>query len=197
MLSEDISRVGDKLHSRNHPGRKIRVKVGVFWELAATLDAIAILYFGVRWQSGWLVGVGAFLICYTMQVLVKMTTGTLFGVRYSYFYRDFGVEARVKMRYGTYLAVPRFARFLLHLAGTVGSPVAVFVVAAVVRPSMPNAAHVCSVVARGLLVVQCVLFIMPLVGIRKVRGIGVDRSSGGAAARELCDLLRAPKLRSN
>jgi hypothetical protein len=34
--------------------------------------------------------------------------------------RSAGIEPRLKMKYGSYVAAPRWARTLLHLAGTLG-----------------------------------------------------------------------------
>lgn len=189
-IAEDVTRVGDKLHRRNHPGRKVSVKVGVLLETMMALDGVATVYLAVRWDSGVWLAVGAFFLSYTLQVLWKMLVGTLLGVRYSYFYRDFVVEARVKMRYGSYLRASRASRVALHLAGTMGSPMALFGVAAFVRSTMPTGARICDIVGGFLCIVQVVLFLMPIVGIRKVGSVTTDRSSGGAAARELKNMMR-------
>lgn len=189
-LAEDVSRVGDKLHSRNHTGKKVSVRTGVIIELMFTIDGIVCLYYGLKWQNGWVLALGAFVLCYTMQVLTKMAMGTICGVKYSYFYRDFVVEARVKMRYGTYLAASRFARLCVHIAGTAGSPLAVGLVAILARPTMPLAFRVCEIIAIGLTATQVGLFMMPILGIKKVMGTPTDRSSGGSAARELMAMLR-------
>jgi hypothetical protein len=186
-LEEDISRVSDKLHRRNHPGRKVSVRLGVVLELIGAADSVVGVYLGLRWDVPLLVWVSTFVLSYTLQPLVKMLVGGLLGVRYSYFYLQLIVEPRVKMRYGTYLALSTTRRVILHVAGMIGSPVAFLVVAPFIAHRMPVTAEVCTGFGLGFVGLNLMLFVLGLAGVRRVEQL----SSCGAAAREIKNSFRA------
>ncbi|HKE13333.1 MAG TPA: hypothetical protein VKB80_00590 [Kofleriaceae bacterium] len=186
-LEADVSRVSDKLHRRNHPGRKVGVRLGVVLELIGTADGLVGLYLGLRWDFALLVAVSTFVMCATLQPLVKMMVGRLLGVRYSYFYLHFILEPRVKMRYGTYLALSTTGRVIVHFAGMIGSPGAFLVVAPFIAGRMPITASICTGIGWGFVGLNLMFFVLAFAGVRRVEQL----FSGGAAAREIRNSFRA------
>lgn len=186
-LSEDITRVSDKLHRRNHPSRKVSANVGVLLELIGTADGMVGLYLGLRWDLPILVWISTFLMCATLQPLMKMLVGRLLGVRYSYFYLHFILEPRVKMRYGTYLALSTTGRVIVHFAGMIGSPGAFLAVAPYIADRMPMTAKICMGFGWGFVGLNLMFFVLAFAGLRRVEHL----FSGGAAAREIRNSFRA------
>lgn len=186
-LAEDISRVSDKLHRHNHPGRKVGAGLGVVLELIGTADGLVGVYLGLRWDLPILVWVSTFVMCATLQPLVKMLVGRLLGVRYSYFYLHFILEPRVKMRYGTYLALSTTGRVIVHFAGMIGSPGAFLVIAPYIADRMPVTAKLCTGFGWGFVGLNLMFFVLAFAGVRRVEQL----FSGGAAAREIRNSFRA------
>ena len=119
-LRDDISRASRALH-RRHFALTIPIALAIAAEFGlAALGAVLIALAG-RAGSNTLgiLGVCAWITAF--QPLLKFATGRALGVEYDYAYLA-GIELRLKMRYGTYVADPRWARALLHLSGTLGSP---------------------------------------------------------------------------
>ena len=112
-LTEDVSRISDKLNRRKHPVT-VPLRVGLLIELAAMAVGLIVLELGLRRPCPGCVLVAAAILTVTWQPLLKVATGYLMGVRYSYLYMS-GVEPRIKMQYGTYLAASRWRRVALHL----------------------------------------------------------------------------------
>ena len=123
ILADRASRVSDELHRRRHP-LTFSFRRGLSLELTATAVAVALLELGLRGPSAGFVLAAAIILSVTLQPLLKIAVGHLLGIRYSYFYVWGHYEPRFKMRYGTYLCAERWRRVLLHLSGTVGSPLA-------------------------------------------------------------------------
>ena len=185
-LAPDLSRISDQIHRRTHTPR-CSFAVGLALEASATLVGVALLEAGLERRSMVLVLISAAVLATALQPLVKIAVGSLIGVRYSYVYL-FGVEPRFKMKYGTYLAADRWARVVLHLSGTLGSPLALWWVAERARAVVPRAATVCEVLFPLFAAVQVLTFALGLAGVKRLGPLGLVRStSGGGAAYELSD----------
>jgi hypothetical protein len=183
-LSDDVSRVGDKIHRRNHPAT-LPLWIGLSLELVAVVAGVLMVDVGLRRALPGMVLVAAAILALAVQPLLKVAVGYVVGIRYSYVYVS-GVEPRVKMRYGTYLASARWRRVVVHLSGTVGSPLALCWVALAARSDLPDTAAICWVLFWILVAVQVVLFLVVLAGARRSGPLGMAHSSsGGSAAREL------------
>ena len=183
-LAAHVTRVSDKLHRRKHALR-FPVWVGLAFEAAGTAIGVSFLQAGLDRRSTGLVLASAVILTITLQPLVKIAVGYLMGVRYSHFF-FFGIEPRFKMRYGTYVSAERWGRVLLHLSGTVGSPLAFLWVATRAEGVVPRASTVCEVSFLLLVGVQVVTFLLGLAGIQRLGPLGLVRhTSGGGAAYEL------------
>jgi hypothetical protein len=118
-VADRAGRISETLHRR-----LTRPEVGLGAGGAAGVVAAGIGIAAVeasRDGSGPLLIVGAALLVVALQPLVKTGVGLLLGIRFSGVYLR-GVEPRVKLRFGTYLAAPAASRIVFHLGGTVGSP---------------------------------------------------------------------------
>ena len=185
-LAADLSRVSDKLHLR-HGRRTLPFWIGIAGGVLATAGGAVLLSSGLESRSDGAVIAAAVIWGFTFEPLLKVGTGLLLGVRYSYVYVH-GVP-RFKMRLGDYLALPRWARIALHLSGTIGSPVGVYFVWAFASPGLPVAARVCAVLFWATLFNVSTLLLW-LAGVRRLAAIVPLRmSSGGAAAQELLEGL--------
>jgi hypothetical protein len=122
-LADEVSRVSRKLHLRS-PRKTISIEAATGLELAATLIGCVMLLASLWTESNILAIVGAAVRVTTFQPLLKVAVGRALGVGYDYAYLYGGLEPRFKMNYGSYLAAARPARVLLHLSGTIGSPLA-------------------------------------------------------------------------
>ena len=192
ILAADISRVSEKLH-RRHGRRTLSIPLGVGLELLATALGAGLLVVGLRTASTVAVLAAAVIWITTSEPLVKITVGSLLGIQYDYVYL-YGIEPRFKMRYGAYLAASRAARVVLHLSGTIGSPLAAWFVSYLAHPMLPFAALVCNVVFWVLGGVNATLFITALIGLRHLGPLRLDASSGGVAGSELHAALVAGRV---
>ena len=182
-LRDDISRASRALH-RRHVGRTIPIGLTIAAELGlAALGAILIALAG-RAGSNVLGILGACAWITAFQPLLKFATGRLLGVEYDYAY-VLGVEPRLKMKYGSYLAAPRWARVLVHLSGTLGSPLGALLGWAVIPSNLSVARTFCIAGFWALSAVNAGFLIAGLLGVRRIFGAGMTLSSGGAAGREL------------
>ena len=182
-LADQASRVSDKLHRRGHP-RTYSFSIGVWLELIATLVGFLLLEAGLRGADGGQILAAAIILTVTLQPLVKIAVGYLLGIRYSYFYIWSSYEPRFKMRYGTYLCAERWRRVLLHLSGTVGSPLAFWWVSIRAAEVVPGVSTICAVLFWILVGVQVLTFSLAISGARQLARVG-RVTSGGAVAREL------------
>ena len=184
-LAADISRVSCKLHTRNGL-RTVSPATGCALELLATAVGAAGLAVGLA--RGWNVAAlaAAAIWVTTFEPLVKLGTGMLLRVRYEYAYLR-GVEPRFKMRYGTYLAAPRWRRVLVHLSGTVGSPLAAWLVATLTRPRLPVACRICVAAFWATVLLNAAFLCAALIGLRRIGRLRLSTTSGGAAGLELRD----------
>jgi len=140
-LSEDVSRVSRKLHQRARR-RTIQVQTGYLAEATFAVVGAIVLRVGVTHQSNLLVILAALIWTVAFEPLVKVGVGHLLGIGYEYAYL-YGVEPRFKMRFGDYIAQPRYARLSLHLSGMIGSPIGACLPTLFVDPSMRIATYLC------------------------------------------------------
>jgi len=185
VLTGDVSRVSRKLHARNGL-QTVSLRAGIALELLATAAGGAALAIGRAEGSIIAVVVAAVIWVTTFQPLVKACVGALLGVRYEYVYLR-GIEPRFKMRYGTYLAAPRWARIVVHLSGTVGSPLAAWLLAKLAR--LAPAATICMALFWAAAALNALLFSAALIGLHRIGPIKLSTTSGGAAAWELREML--------
>jgi len=118
MLSSDVTSTSNLLHGRNgflkfpflpvYTGEVLLSVIGLFC-LASSVFLVKCI--------------GFVALAASLQPLIKVSTGLLLGVRYSYAYLWY-FEPRFKMAYGTYLLLTRQQRMLLHFAGSIGTPLA-------------------------------------------------------------------------
>lgn len=117
-----------------------------------------------------------------------MAVGYIVGVDYEYAYL-YAVEPRFKMRYGDYLAAPRWARVLLHVFGMIGSPLGAWLSAF----CLAETAWVATVFCWGLfwlvVVINAVSFLAGIVGVKRLGSLRLSLTSGGMAGNELREAL--------
>lgn len=183
-LAPDVTRVSDKLHQRRHPAR-YSFRAGLVFEAVGTAAGVGLLELGLGRAHTGLVIISAVILTITLQPSIKIAMGCLVGVRYSHFF-FFGVEPRFKMRYGTYLSAEPWRRVLLHLSGTVGSPLAFWWVALRAEETLPRASAICWAFFLLFVAIQVMAFVLGIAGVRRLGPLGAVRhTSGGAAAYEL------------
>jgi len=189
-LCADVNRVSRKLHQRT-PRKTIPVRAGVAIEIVAMALGGVLLRLSVRETSIALALAGALLWIMTFQPLVKIAAAAVLGVGYEYAYVLRG-EPRFKMRFGTYVAAPRWARVALHLFGTIGSPIGAWAAAAIVGARMPGTARVVMAVFWIVVAINALEFIAGIAGIRRIGSIRTVESSGGAAGLEIHEIRASP-----
>ncbi len=183
-LEATITRVSDKLHRRRDP-RSFAFERALGLEILAALTGLVLLSLGAGVESPVLLVVAAIVLATSLQPLFKIATGLYLGLAFSYAYLWHG-EPRFKLRYGTYLTAARWKRVVFHLAGTLGSPLAWFLVAVVGAPSHPTLGSVFGWLAGLHLLFQAVLFALALGGVQRIPAMGLLRlTSPGAAGYAL------------
>src|SRR6202011_6332563 len=103
----------------------------------------------------------------TFQPLVKIAVGYLLGVEYEYAYL-YGVEPRFKMRFGDYIAAPRWARIVLHLSGTIGSPLGAWLAKVCLPTDLSIAIMVSAAIFWIVIAVNITSFLVALAGVKKL-----------------------------
>jgi len=137
-----------------------------------------------RDSGGPLLVVGAALLIVALHPLVKTGIRPELGIRFSGVYLR-GVEPRVKLRFGTYLAAPAGSRIVFHLGGAIGSPLGAAWVWRQAAGS-GSAATAVAVIFWVLVAIQVVTLTLGLGG----RGRRLARiSSGGTAGAEIRSAL--------
>ncbi|MFZ1889007.1 MAG: hypothetical protein WAU33_13315 [Candidatus Binataceae bacterium] len=186
-LCADVNRVSRKLHLRT-PRKTIPVRTGVAIELVALVAGAVLLWASVRELSIVLALIGALLWIMTMQPLVKISAAAVLGVGYEYAYLLRG-EPRFKMQFGAYVACPRGARVVLHLFGTIGSPLGAWAAARIIRGVLPGTAEVVMAVFWIVVAINVLEFAAGAAGIRRIGSIRTIESSGGAAGLEIYESI--------
>jgi hypothetical protein len=175
-LAADVSRASRKLHARNGL-RTVSLPTGIACEVLATAAGGVTLGIGRATGSSLAAVAAAVIWITTFQPLVKVLVGALLGVRYEYAYLR-GIEPRFKMRYGTYLVAPRWARIVVHLSGTVGSPLAAWLVGKSIQARLVPVAGICMVLFWAIVALNALLFGLALIGLRRIGPIKFSTTSG-------------------
>jgi len=186
-LKEEFSRVSSKLH-RREGRRTLTLMAGLAAEVALTVVGGVLIVLAIHNHSNLLAIVAAGVWMMTFQPLVKIGFGYALGIEYEYAY-FYGVEPRFKMRFGDYLAAPRWARILLHLSGTVGSPLGVWIVIVCLPTDLKIGIDVCWAMFVLVAAVNVFSFFAALFGLSRVGRFKASYSSGGSAALELREAL--------
>lgn len=163
-ISDQVSQVSEKLHLRGGRGT-LPLGLGIAAEVAGAAIGGLLLLSSIARTSAALALLAAITLATTLQPLVKVGAGYIFGIRYAYTY-FWHIEPRFKTRYGTYLVLPRWRRVLFHLCGTVGSPAALLLVAALTAPTLPREASVCMVLFWFTAAIQILPFVAGILGLR-------------------------------
>jgi hypothetical protein len=182
-LAEDVSRVSDKLHLRKRR-RRVAMNTGILLEIVATMIGGLLMILGVGARSNAMAFLGAIFWMIAFEPLIKLMVGRLMGVHYDYFYL-LAIEPRLKMRYGTYLARPRLLRIVVHLSGTVGSPLAAYLTYWMLSHSLTGAAAFCFGAFWVLVIINVVNFVASLLGMHRIGPMPLAMSSAGSAAIEI------------
>jgi hypothetical protein len=182
-VADDVSRVSRKLHLRKRR-RRVAMNTGILLEIVLTIVGGMVMTLGVAIHSGALAFVGALFWMVTFEPLIKLMVGRAMGVHYDYFYL-LGIEPRLKMRYGSYLERPRLLRIIVHLSGTVGSPIAAWLTHWMLSQAQPGAAAVCYGAFWVLVIINVVNFLAPLFGMHRIGPMLLSMSSAGSAAMEI------------
>jgi hypothetical protein len=186
-LAADVSRISRKLHLR--AGRRtIPVAAGIALEAAGVIAGGVLLAAAIHGHSPIAAIAGAIFWVTAFQPLFKIAVGYALGVGYEYTYL-YGAEPRFKMRFGDYLAAPRWARVALHLGGTVGSPLGLWCAAIAIRDELPGTARVFVAAMWMLVALNAVFFAIGATGAARVGSHRVGDTSGGAAALEIREAL--------
>jgi len=187
VLKEDCSRVSNKLHRRE--GRAtLSLSTGIISEAALTVLGGALIILAIHNRSNLIGIIAAAIWTMTFQPLLKIAVGRLLAIEYEYAYFH-GAEPRFKMRYGDYLAAPRWARIVLHLSGTIGSPLGAWLAMVFLPADLTIAIDVCRAIFWVVVAVNVAGFIVALAGVRKLGPMKASASSGGWAALELREAL--------
>lgn len=182
-LSDELSQVSRKLHLRG--GRRtVPVEAALLAEFAATMLGALLLGIGTAANSNILGIIGVLTWTGTFQPSLKVACGRLLGVNYDYGYLAH-LEPRFKMAYGSYLAAPRWARILTHLAGMVGSPLGAICGWLLTVGRLPTAAIVSLVIFWAAIAINLLSLAMGAAGVRRIGPMRAELSSGGAAGVEL------------
>ncbi len=182
-VADDVSRVSRKLHLRK--GRRwVSMNTGILLEIVATMVGAGLLVAGAATRSDVLAVIGALVWIATFEPLIKLIAGRLLGVQYDYVYL-WVIEPRIKMRYGSYLTRPRPFRVIVHLAGTIGSPLAAYVAYLLLARALPGAAAFCLAALWILVIINVVNFIAALIGVHRLGPLPLSLSSAGSAAQEI------------
>ena len=186
-LSAEVSRVSRKLHGRSGI-RTMPVAAGLVLEGAGTLIACAVLSFALRNRSNLAALLAAVVLVTTFQPLIKVMIGTALGISYDYAYLR-GIEPRFKMRYGTYVAAPRWVRIALHISGMVGSPLAAWLVGRLVAQTLPLTSVIASATCWVMVLLNVLFLVTALTGRRRLGSLRLSITSGGVAGAELREAL--------
>ncbi|HJN50780.1 MAG: hypothetical protein QGI68_18650 [Pseudomonadales bacterium] len=189
-LEERISALGNRLHQR-HGFPQMGFPLAFAVEIGMCVCGLAVLLGGTDSLIVAIAGLGLLLL--SMQPLVKVVVGLLIGVRYAYAYLWY-IEPRFKMQYGSYLTVASFGRVLLHLAGSLGTPMALLLGFVCLRDDFAELSLICWELFWLMLLVQIIAFVAEWVGFTKVGSFRLSLlTSPATAAMELKLLLTGPQ----
>ena len=161
LLSQDLTRVSNKLHRRNG-FFEAPAWIGFIFEyllLAASLLAMTADSILLRIAS-------VVILALCLQPLIKTFTGLLLGVCYSYVYLWY-IEPRFKMQFGSYHELVLWKKLLLQLSGSVGTPIALLVGWRTLADA-PLLSILCLGFAAIAALMQVAAFVAVWCGVRKV-----------------------------
>lgn len=190
-LAEDISRVSRKLHMRT-ARRTVPLAQAMAIELAATTLGGMLLAFALKADVNSAAIAAMIIWVSTLQPLVKVAVGTMLGVGYEYGYL-YGIEPRFKMKFGSYVAAPRWKRIVLHASGMLGSPLGAILVAWIAGHTLQIARFVCIAVFWITLAINLISMLLAVLGVRRLGPLRMADGSGGAAGLELREALGASR----
>jgi len=184
QLKADLDRVSNKLHHRNG-FLQLPVSLGIVFELALLTLVVVFLNHPALWLR--IIAVGALAL--SLQPSMKVAAGLMLGVRYSYVYLWY-FEPRFKLSYGTYLSLPAGRRVIFHLAGSVGTPIALLM-GYWVLADQPILAWLSLAGCIATTLMQVGAFVAAWMGVRRVGPfLLTSLTTPATAARELQTLLR-------
>lgn len=182
-LAEDLSRVSRELH-RRHGYFSVPFAAAFAVEVALAIFGAIALGLGFRFDSNLLMIAAAALWSVAFQPLIKVSTGLTLGIGYDYAYL-YHWEPRFKTTYGKYIAAPRSSRIIFHLSGMIGSPLGVWLPAALMSGDLTVASFVCRSFFWLFVAINGGTLIAALGGISKIAGFRFRDSSAGMAALEI------------
>lgn len=191
LLAARVSEVSARLHDEKRP-TSFPLESALVLEAAGVLVGAACAGASRAMGSSLLALGAATMWMSTLQPLLKVGVGTAFGVEFEHAYLWKG-EPRFKMRYGSYLARPRWQRIGFHLAGCLGAPLGAALAGAIVRGSNRRAARLCDGASLLLAASNALFLAGGLLGKKRLLGIPTASSSGGAAGIELREALTAKR----
>lgn len=180
-LADDISRVSRKLH-RRHGFVAVSFAAALIVEVVLLVTgSVLIVNEGVLARLA-----GAVLLALCLQPLIKVLVGTLLGVRYDYAYLWY-VEPRFKMAYGSYFRLSPVSRVIVHLAGSIGTPLATLIAFVAFADDGPVLlAWIWLLAFVGAVVLQVGAFLAEWFGVRMVGPFRLSTlTSPATAAQEL------------
>lgn len=175
-LRDAVSAVSRKLHARHG---FVKAPFGVAFVAEIGVLALGLILLGRPELIARLAGVVALAL--TLQPTLKIVAGLLLGVRYDYAFLWY-LEPRFKMRYGSYFVLPPAQRVWFHLAGSVGTPVALFVGAIRMMAVSKLFGYLCLALGIGALLMQVGAFAAQWMGVRKVGGFALAQLTSPATA---------------
>lgn len=161
MLSQDLTRISNKLHRRN---RFPEAPAWMGFVFEYLLLATSLLLMTAESTAVRLVSI--IVLAVSLQPLIKISIGVLLGVRYSYVYLWY-FEPRFKMRFGTYHRLERWRKLVLQFAGSIGTPISLLVGWRVLADE-PLLAALCLAGALGVALMQVAAFAAVWLGVRKL-----------------------------
>jgi hypothetical protein len=93
------------------------------------------------------------------------------------------------MKFGSYVAMPRWKRMVLHASGMVGSPLGAILVAWMAGGTLQIARSVSLAVFWITLSINLVSMILALLGVRRLGHLRLADGSGGALGLELREAI--------
>jgi hypothetical protein len=183
-LAPDVTRISRKLHLRRHRYTVAAVS-GILLEAWAGIIGGVLVADGVARNSNGFAIAGMMLWVVSFEPLLKIGTGTLFGVSYDYAYLYGWIEPRFKMSFGSYLAISPFKRTLMHIVGVLGSPLAALIAARIVSPSLPMARLISWAVFALVVLMNLGALTAALAGVRRIGSIQLPDGSPTMALVEL------------
>ena len=176
VLSPSVSLVSRKLHSRH---RFPRVPFGVALIGEFVLLAAAMVLLSQPTSLVKLIGVAALAL--SLQPTIKILAGLVLGVRYDYAFLWY-FEPRFKMSYGTYFLLTPGRRVWFHLAGSIGTPLALLIGFISLAGVNLLLAWGCLALSAGAAIMQVGAFAAQWMGVRKVGGFQLATLTSPATA---------------